>query len=60
LPKSGGAYQEIQHMHWTKIREKFGAIVAILFVIVFGAIVAAAFGFPIPIVSDILRQIGIG
>ncbi len=46
-------------MKWTKFREKTAATLAVLFVIVFGAVVAAAFGFPIPIVSDVLRNIGI-
>lgn len=46
-------------MKWTQVREKAAAIIALLFVVVFGAIAAAYFGFPIPIVTDLLIKAGI-
>ncbi|MCK5861990.1 MAG: hypothetical protein KAH38_05865 [Candidatus Hydrogenedentes bacterium] len=46
-------------MQWTKVREKSAAIIAILFVVIFGTVAAAYFGFHIPIVTDLLVKAGI-
>ncbi len=46
-------------MKWTKTREKFAALIALAFVIVFGAVVGAYFGLPIPFVNEFLVKIGI-
>lgn len=46
-------------MHWTKTREIAGAIIALVFVIVFGTIVGSYFGLPIPFVPELLVKLGI-
>lgn len=46
-------------MKWTKTREKIGALIALAFVVVFGAVVGAYFGLPIPFVNEFLVKIGI-
>ncbi len=46
-------------MRWTKLRERTAATITLLFLILVAAIMAAAFGIPIPVVSDLLRNMGI-
>jgi hypothetical protein len=46
-------------MKWTKTREKLAALIALAFMVVFGAIVGAYFGLPIPFVHEFLIKIGI-
>ena len=47
-------------MSWTKVREKTAAIATILFIIVFGVVIAQIAGYRIPVISNILDAFGIG
>ena len=46
-------------MKWTQVREKAAAIIALIFVVIFGAVAAAYFGFHIPLVTNLLVKAGI-
>lgn len=46
-------------MKWTKTREKAAAVIALIFMIFFGAIVGTYFGLPIPFVPELLVKLGI-
>lgn len=47
-------------MQWTKMREKFAAVFAVVIVIVAFAGLAVAMGWNIPIIRDISEALGIG
>ncbi len=45
-------------MNMTKVREKIAAIVTVLFILILFCVMAVAFGWNIPIVSDIAAKFG--
>ena len=46
-------------MQWTKVREKMGALIAIVVVIIMFAGLAVVMGWDIPVIRDIADAIGI-
>lgn len=44
-------------MSWVKAREKMAATVAVVFVVLMGLFIAAAFGIRIPILTDFIGRL---